>query len=102
MKQGIVKGVIAGAIGVMLISSSIALAGQGRGAGKGPAYQNQRQAMEQIMQQKCFDRRYRAVEQGDMSGSGIRRGHALGPGDGTGNDGIGPKDGTGYGAPVQR
>jgi hypothetical protein len=30
------------------------------------------------------------------------KGNTYGPGDGTGNSGVGPKDGTGYGAPANR
>ena len=37
-----------------------------------------------------------------QAGSGIKKGKIYGPGDGTGNAGVGPKDGTGYGAPSQR
>jgi hypothetical protein len=37
-----------------------------------------------------------------QSGAMNRKGKTYGPGDGTGNDGIGPRDGTGYGAPAQR
>ena len=36
------------------------------------------------------------------SGTMQKNGNTYGPGDGTGNEGIGPKDGTGYGAPSKR
>lgn len=36
------------------------------------------------------------------AGSAQKRGNTYGPGDGTGNSGSGPKDGSGYGAPTQR
>lgn len=36
------------------------------------------------------------------SGSLFKKGNSYGPGDGTGNMGVGPKDGTGYGAPATR
>ena len=36
------------------------------------------------------------------SGAMEKKGNTYGPGDGTGNAGVGPKDGTGYGAPSQR
>ncbi len=36
------------------------------------------------------------------SGAMQKRGNTYGPGDGTGNAGSGPKDGSGYGAPSQR
>jgi hypothetical protein len=36
------------------------------------------------------------------AGFGLRRGRGYGPGDCMGNAGIGPKDGTGYGARSQR
>jgi len=35
------------------------------------------------------------------AGSAQKRGNTYGPGDGTGNAGSGPKDGTGYGAPAK-
>jgi hypothetical protein len=37
-----------------------------------------------------------------QAGSRFKRGNAYGPGDGTGNAGNGPKDGTGFGARSQR
>jgi hypothetical protein len=37
-----------------------------------------------------------------QAGLGFKRGKGYGPGDGTGNAGVRPKDGTGYGAPSQR
>ena len=36
------------------------------------------------------------------SGAMPKKGNTYGPGDGTGNAGVGPKDGTGFGAPSQR
>ena len=102
MKQGIVKGVMVGTMCAMLMLPSVVLAGQGRGAGKGPALQNQPRNMEQVREQKRFQKKINPVETGSPSGEAIKKGHAYGPGDGTGNDGVGPKDGTGYGAPTQR
>lgn len=102
MKQRVIKGVMIGTMCGMLMLPSIVLAGHGRGAGKGPAFQNQPRNMEQIREQKRLEHRYQAVEPGAQSVTGARKGHAFGPGDGTGNAGIGPKDGTGYGAPSQR
>jgi hypothetical protein len=37
-----------------------------------------------------------------QAGPGLRKGRGYGPGNGTGNAGVRPKDGTGYGAPSQR
>ena len=37
-----------------------------------------------------------------QSGTMQKKGNTYGPGDGTGNAGVGPKDGTGYGAPSHR
>jgi hypothetical protein len=54
--------------------------------------------MEQIREQ----RRYQPIESRNQTSNITKKGHAYGPGDGTGNDGIGPRDGTGYGAPIQR
>ncbi len=44
-----------------------------------------------------------AAQQSQGNGSGPRTnsGRQLGPGDGTGNQGGGPKDGTGYGSPYK-
>jgi hypothetical protein len=98
MKQGIVKGVMIGTMCAVLMLPSVVLAGQGRGAGKGPALQNQPRNMEQIREQ----RRYQPIESRNQTSNITKKGHAYGPGDGTGNDGIGPRDGTGYGAPIQR
>lgn len=36
------------------------------------------------------------------AGTMKKKGNTYGPGDGTGNMGVGPEDGTGYGAPSQR
>jgi hypothetical protein len=38
----------------------------------------------------------------NQASSGLKKGNTYGPGDGRGNAGVGPKDGTGYGAPSQR
>jgi hypothetical protein len=102
MKQGIVKGVMVGTMCAVLMLPSVLLAGQGHGAGKGPALQNQPRNMEQIREQKRLEHRYLPVESGKQTSNTTKKGHAYGPGDGTGNDGIGPRDGTGYGAPSQR
>jgi hypothetical protein len=102
MIQGLVKGVMVGTMCAMLMLPSVVLAGQGRGAGKGPAFQGQSRSMEQVREQRRLENRNQVVEPGTKSVNGVRKGHSYGPGDGTGNDGIGPKDGTGYGAPTQR
>lgn len=102
MKRGMAKGVLLGTMCAMLILPSVSVAGQGRGTGKGPMLQNQPRNMEQMREQKRFDHRYQVVEPGKASGNMTNKGHTYGPGDGTGNDGVGPKDGTGYGAPTQR
>lgn len=39
---------------------------------------------------------------GEQLGSGAKKGKTYGPGDGTGNLGYPPKDGTGYGSPSNR
>jgi hypothetical protein len=87
-----------GTMCAVLMLPSVVLAGQGRGAGKGPALQNQPRNMEQIREQ----RRYQPVELRNQTSNITKKDHAYGPGDGTGNDGMGPRDGTGYGVPSKR
>lgn len=40
--------------------------------------------------------------QAGRDGYGLKKGNRYGPGDGSGNYGAGPKDGTGYGAPSKK
>jgi hypothetical protein len=89
--------------GALLITAALPFAvearrGAGGGAMGGPCLQTgaQNQDRLRLRDGSClYGRTTRA-------GFGLRRGNAYGPGDGTGNAGLGPKDGTGYGARTQR
>ena len=66
---------------------------------KGTAAQDRTRSGQQIRDQKrdgsCV------TPQKDL-GAAQKKGNTYGPGDGSGNAGSGPKDGTGYGAPARR
>ena len=90
--------------GTFMMTASLpltALAGPG-GRMNGQALQTRPQNTQQIRNQQrlrdgsCVD----PARQG--SGTMQKRGNTYGPGDGTGNAGSGPKDGSGYGAPSNR
>ncbi|MDY6843665.1 MAG: hypothetical protein SVW57_06195 [Thermodesulfobacteriota bacterium] len=105
--------------GVFLLTTAIPItvsAGQG-GTVKGKALQVKTQSKNQVrtrhrlqdgscvkvqtkkqvkVQQQLQDGPYKKATKA-QSGKIQKKGKAYGPGDGTGNQGIGPKDGTGYG-----
>jgi hypothetical protein len=89
-----------GIVAVALVAS-LALAGPSLGAGKGQAAQNQTRSMNPSQkQQRVQDGS--CIQSGTSQGAKSKSGNTHGPGNGTGNQGVGPKDGTGYGAPVNR
>ena len=65
--------------------------------GKGQAAQKQTRSMVQKQQRSGS-----CTQSGTPQGTKTKKGNAYGPGDGSGNQGVGPKDGTGYGAPANR
>lgn len=82
--------------GRALSGSAFAAGGQG----KGQATQKQTRSTNQIQKQQ-------RVQDGSRTQSGTlgtknKSGNAYGPGDSTGNQGVGAKDGTCYGAPGNR
>jgi hypothetical protein len=90
--------------GTFIITAAIpmtALAGPG-GRMSGQAQQIRTQPKPQFRDQQrlrdgsCLD----PAQKG--SGAASKKGNTYGPGDGTGNDAIGPKNGSGYGAPSNR
>jgi hypothetical protein len=102
--------VVAVLVAAFVLPMSVAAAGPGAGnmAGQGLRTQSQTRSMDQLrttdqirIQQRLHDGtglNTTAVPSGAMTSGG----KAYGPGDGTGNMGIGPKDGTGFGAPANR
>lgn len=93
--------VVAGAFFLVSAIPITVLAGPS-GRMNGQSQQIRSQSKQQIRDQdrlrdgSCLD----SVRKG--SGAMQKKGNTYGPGDGTGNSGIGPKDGTGYGAPSNR
>ena len=90
--------------GTFIITAAIpmtVLAGPG-GRMNGQTQQIRTQTKQQIRDQQrlrdgsCLD----PAQKG--SGAAQKKGNTYGPGDGTGNSAIGPKDGSGYGAPSNR
>ena len=65
--------------------------------GKGQAAQKQTRSMVQKQQRSGS-----CTQSGTPQGTPAKKGNAYGPGDGSGSQGLGPKDGTGYGAPANR
>lgn len=101
MKKKILTMTIAGfLIAAMMVPAAVS-ARQG-GSMKGQTQQIGTQANLQIRDQQrlkdgsCID----AAQKG--TGDAQKKGNTYGPGDGTGNQNLGPKDGTGYGAPANR
>jgi hypothetical protein len=70
----------------------------GRGGGKGQSLQTHTRTRDQhrLRDGSCLD----PAKEG--AGTMRKKGNTYGPGDGTGNMGDRPMDGTGYGAPSQR
>lgn len=78
---------------------------EARGGGKsggqgGPGLSQQTQSMEQNRVQQRHQNQSGAKQ--EKSGDAQKKGKTYGPGDGTGNKGDRPQDGTGYGAPANR
>jgi len=100
MKTKIGAVILAGTFFVAAIPM-MAMAGPG-GKMNGQTLQTKTQPTQQIRMQdrlrdgSCID------PAKANSGTMLKNGNTYGPGDGTGNAGIRPKDGTGYGAPSKR
>lgn len=87
------------AAGALMLTTALPLtvqAGRGNGAGGPQWQQNRPQSQQRLRNGSCTN------PAGPQAGSRMKRGKAYGPGDGFGNQGVGPKDGTGYGAPANR
>jgi len=113
MKKRIVKTLIAAAAVVALTLPGAVMArgpggGGGQGTHAGQVMGTQSRSMEQTRNMEQMKTQQRLHDgtglhnPGAAAGSLNRGGKTYGPGDGTGNMGAGPKDGTGYGAPGAR
>ena len=90
--------------GGLLVAAALPLtaeAGQAR-ARSGNAVQTQQQSGDRVQVRQRLRDGTGVNCPNTGSGAMQKRGNTYGPGDGTGNAGSGPKDGTGYGAPSQR
>jgi hypothetical protein len=87
--------ILAGAFAVTAILPLAVQAGRGNGP-LGGTSQTQRGTQDRLRDGSC------TTSTTTQAGTGTRAGKVYGPGDGTGNMGTGPKDGTGYGAPSSR
>ncbi len=95
----ILTGTLAAAMALPVTATAVFA---GRGGGKGQSLQTRTGTMHQMR----IRHRHRDGSCLDPSKEGPKtmqkRGNTYGPGDGTGNMGDRPMDGTGYGAPSQR
>jgi hypothetical protein len=90
--------------GTIILTLAVPMGVQAGRGGKmnGSAQQVRTQSTQQIRDQQrlrdgsCLD----PAQKG--SGAPLKKGNTYGPGDGTGNNLIGPQDGSGYGAPSNR
>jgi len=88
-----------GIVAAALIGS-LALCVPAISAGKGPAAHKQTGSMTQTQTKQQL--KAGTWTQPGTIGAKTQAGKTYGPGDGTGNQGVGPRDGTGYGAPGNR
>lgn len=100
MKRKMFKTFLAGALALSTALPFAVEAGRGNSpmGGGGQQLQGRTQDRDQLRTRdgSCLN------QTGTQSGSRVKGGNVYGPGDGTGNAGVGPKDGTGYGAPTSR
>jgi Ni/Co efflux regulator RcnB len=103
MKKRMVTVILAGALAAaMALPLTATTVSAGRGGAKGQSLQTHTRSRshmwnrERLRDGSCLD----PAKEG--TGRMQKKGKTYGPGDGTGNMGVRPEDGTGYGAPSQR
>jgi hypothetical protein len=101
MKTKIGLVLLAGAFAISAVLPATAMAGRG-GKMNGQGVQTQTQTQPRVRDQQRLRDGSCADPAKAQSGTQQKKGNTYGPGDGAGNAGVGPKDGTGYGAPSQR
>jgi hypothetical protein len=104
MKRRIGLGLMVAGLAMTLVVPAVVTAAGPRGGGGagGAGIHTQTRSMDQIRTQQGPQGGQSFGSQGSPAGNANRGGNAYGPGDGTGNMGVGPKDGTGYGSPANR
>ena len=100
MKKKIFNTFLAGALAATIALPFAVQAGRGNGpmGGGGQQLQTRTQDRDQLRKRdgSCLN------QTGAQAGSRSKSGNTYGPGDGTGYGGVGPKGGSGYGAPANR
>ncbi|MGE5189582.1 MAG: hypothetical protein ACM3NF_05950 [Gemmatimonadota bacterium] len=105
MKTKLGAALLAGTIVLGAAVPYAAAGGRGAGWGGGRAIQTQTRQTERFRTRDMDRLRLRdgsCVDPATAAPRGEKHGNTYGPGDGTGNMGTGPQDGTGYGAPDNR
>jgi len=100
MKKKLFTIVLAGAVFTMATMPTLSLAGKGRMAGQ--RIQTQSQAGDRIQTHQQLRDGSCLTGGNAAAGAAQKKGNTYGPGDGTGNQGVRPQDGTGYGATSNR
>ena len=99
MKRKIFNTFLAGAFVVTTMLPFAVEAGRGNGSmgGGGQQFQNRTQDRDQLRKRdgSCLN------QTGVQGGARYKGGNTYGPGNGSGNAGVGPQNGTGYGAPTR-
>ncbi len=103
MKKGFGVGLMAAVLAVgLILPMTLSAAGPKGGNMGGQALQTQTRTMDQIRTQDRLRDGSCTTGTATPSGAANKMGKTYGPGDGTGNMGTGPRNGTGYGAPANR
>lgn len=103
MKRSVGAAILAMALAAFLAPNAATAAGRaGRGAGFGPAFQGPHRYHESAGMQQGLRHGFGNDPAGLRPGATEQRRFTYGPGDGTGNQGDRPEDGTGYGSPSNR
>lgn len=87
--------VLAGTVFTTALLPGVSMAGKGKMSGQG-LQSGTRSTLNTQSRQKLRDGTGMNCDNSGAN-TGMKKGNTYGPGDGTGNDGVGPKDGTGYG-----
>jgi hypothetical protein len=102
MKTKLLTIILAAAFLFVTVMPAITEARGGGGKTSGQSLQTQTKSMDQNRVRDRLRDGSCTKDTQVKSGALQKKGNTYGPGDGTGNAGISPKDGTGYGAPANR
>ena len=102
MKTKLLAIILAGAFLFVTVIPAITEARGGGGKTSGQSLQTQTKSMDQNRVRERLRDGSCIKDTQVKTGAIQKKGNTYGPGDGTGNAGIRPQDGTGYGAPANR